>query len=72
MAGFLNNIELNLEIVLKNKADSPEVSETLVTRICENLLLSKEISFLKADGSVENFKLSDIEYEITNTEELPE
>ena len=46
MAGFLNNIELNLEIVLKNKADSSEVSETLVTRICENLLLSKEVSFL--------------------------
>lgn len=71
MAGYLNNIALNLEIVLKNKADSPEVSETLVTRICENLLLSK-VSFLKADGSVENFKLSDMEYEITNTEELPE
>lgn len=72
MAGYLNNIALNLEIVLKNKADSSEVSETLVTRICENLLLSKEVSFLKADGSVENFKLSDMAYEITNTEELPE
>lgn len=72
MAGFLNNIALNLEIVLKNKADSSEVSETLVARICENLLLSKEVSFLKADGSVENFKLSDMEYEITNTEELPD
>lgn len=45
MAGYLNNIALNLEIVLKNKADSPEVSETLVTRICENLLYLKKSRF---------------------------
>ncbi|MEC2221243.1 YopT family protein [Bacillus subtilis] len=59
-------------MVLKNKADSPEVSDTLVPRICETLLLSQDVSFLIADGSVDNFNLSDMEYEITNTDAFPE
>ncbi|MED4861423.1 YopT family protein [Bacillus atrophaeus] len=69
MAGYLNNISLNLEIVLKNKAKNEEISIGIVERLCEKLLVAREVSFAQADGTVEKFKLCDIEYEITNTEE---
>ncbi|KXZ22373.1 YopT family protein [Bacillus nakamurai] len=70
MAGYLNNVSLNLEIVLKNTAKNEEVSQTIAERLCEKLMVTREVTFLQADGTVEKFKLNDIDYEISNTEEI--
>ncbi|MDJ1631401.1 YopT family protein [Bacillus velezensis] len=33
-------------------------------------MVAREVCFLQADGKVEKFKLNDIEYEVSNTEEV--
>lgn len=70
MAGYLNNVSLHLEIALKNKAKNEEVSQSLAERLCEKLMVAREVCFLQADGTVEKFKLNDIDYEVSNTEEV--